>query len=44
MITIPESVTKIAKNAIPKTVVIYGDKGTYAETYAKEHNIPFVAE
>ena len=44
MITIPESVTKIAKNAIPKTVVIYGDKGTYAETYAKENSMIFVSE
>ena len=25
-------------------IVIYAPAGSYAETYAKEHNIPFVAE
>ena len=43
---IPASVNNISSNAIyrcPK-LTIYAPAGSYAETYAKEHNIPFVAE
>lgn len=43
---IPESVTAIGDNVFPTsgTSTIYGKTGSYAETYAKENNIPFVAE
>ena len=44
-VTIPTSVTKMADDVFkdsPK-VTIRGKKGSYAETYAKEHNIPFKA-
>lgn len=43
---IPKSVASISPKAIwncPK-LTIYAPAGSYAETYAKEHNIPFVAE
>ena len=45
-IHIPASVQEIGHSAInrcPK-VTIYAPAGSYAETYAKENNIPFVAE
>lgn len=42
---IPNSVTYIAEDAFYKSdkVVIYGYAGSYAEQYANEHRIPFVA-
>lgn len=43
-VTIPASVTKISPTAFDDAspdVVIYGVKGSYAETYAKEHGITF---
>lgn len=50
-IYIPENVSKIAKNAfltqkgkLLKALTIHAPAGSYAEQYAKEHNIPFVAE
>ena len=44
-VIIPESVTEIADNAFPQLelcpkLVIHTTPGSYAETYAKEHNIP----
>ena len=44
-ITIPASVTEIGDGAFYATLVtIHAPSGSYAETYAKENNIPFVAE
>lgn len=54
-IYIPNSVTKIYKDTFRgeysdprdykiRNVTIHAPAGSYAETYAKEHNIPFVAE
>jgi hypothetical protein len=45
-IWIPQSVTEISKLAFHGNVqcVIHAPAGSYAETYAKENNIPFVAE
>jgi len=44
-INIPESITYIGDNAFGKcyNITIYGYKGSYAETYANENAIPFVA-
>ena len=44
-ITIPDSVTSIARWAFEDCtgLAIYGKKGSYAETYANNNNIPFVA-
>ena len=45
-VTIPRSVTSIGRgtfNGCPK-LTIYAPAGSYAEQYAKENNIPFVAE
>ncbi len=45
-ITIPKSIRKIGKDAIPRNggkTVIKGYKGSYAEKYAKKHNIKFKA-
>ena len=42
---IPENV-KIIKNAVfinCKKLTIYGKKDSVAESYAKDHNIPFIA-
>ena len=43
-LTIPDSVTEI-KNSFAgcDSLTIYGTKGSYAETYANQNNIPFVA-
>lgn len=45
-VVIPASVTDIEGNAFDDTpnVTIVGVKGSYAEEYAKEHNIPFKTE
>ncbi len=45
-IVIPESVTIIADNAFAECekLIIHAPAGSYAEQYAKEKNIPFVAE
>ena len=45
-IRIPGSVRQIGEDAFHMChhVTIYAPAGSYAETYAKEHNIPFVAE
>ena len=45
-ITIPDSVTYIGSYAFYRcsNLTIYGAKGSYAETYANENNIPFVSE
>ncbi len=45
-ITIPASVTSIGENVFEgtKNVTIYGSTGSYAETYAREHGIPFAVE
>ena len=43
-VTIPKSVTKIGKwlfRDCPNKVVIYGEKDSYAETYANNKDIPF---
>lgn len=42
---IPETVTEIGDGAFEKcpNLTIYGKSGSYAETYAKENNIPFKA-
>ena len=43
-VTIPKSVTKIGNNLFrdcPNKVVIYGEKDSYAETYANNKDIPF---
>lgn len=44
-IYIPQATTKIAANAFKdsQNVTIYGYRNSYAQTYADEHNIPFVA-
>ena len=44
-ITVPESVTFIGGNTFSgcPNLNIYGIKGSYAETYAKRNNIPFVS-
>ncbi|MDE7422600.1 MAG: leucine-rich repeat protein [Lachnospiraceae bacterium] len=45
-VVIPSSVTVIQKDAfknITENITIYGYVGSYAETYAKENNIPFVS-
>ncbi len=44
-LAIPKSVTEIEKDAIPKNenLTIYGEAGSYAETYANENNIKFSA-
>jgi hypothetical protein len=46
MMAIPASVSRIGKWAFYKcpNVTIHAPAGSYAETYAKENNIPFVAE
>ena len=45
-ITIPRSVTSISSNAFsyPAKMTIYGVAGTYAETFAKDNSIKFVAK
>ena len=45
-ITIPRATTSIASNAFsyPDKLTIYGVPGTYAETFAKENSINFVAK
>lgn len=42
-ITIPDSVTKISSSAFYGccNLTIYGNENSYAQTYAKENNIPF---
>ena len=45
-LTIPKSVTQIDEALVEgctKTVTIYGEKGSYAETYANNNKIPFKA-
>ncbi len=44
-IVIPANVTKIADDAFDGCLrlTIYGEKGSYAQQYAKEHDIPFKA-
>ena len=45
-VTIPKSVTKIGDGIFEectKTVTIYGEKGSYAQTYANNNKIPFKA-
>ena len=46
MIRIPDEVTKIDYSAFwgCDKLTIFASDGSYAEEYAKEHNIPFVAE
>ena len=43
-ITIPDSVTSIGEYAFEEcnNPIIYGYTGSFAETYAKEHNIRFI--
>jgi Leucine-rich repeat (LRR) protein len=44
-VTIPDSVTSIGVSAFYRCAddfTMYGDAGSYAETYANENNIPFV--
>ena len=45
-IVIPETITEIGADAFYgcSKLTIYAPAGSYAETYAKENNIPFVAE
>ena len=45
-VKIPDSVTNIEKDAFEgcKNLTIYGSVGSYAERYAKDNNIPFIAE
>ena len=45
-VILPVSVTEINKWAFEKcpSLTIHAPAGSYAETYAKENNIPFVAE
>ena len=40
-IYIPQSVTSIAKNSIPRLTVIYGQKGSYAQRWAKKNGYTF---
>ena len=40
-VRIPASVTKIGRAAFDRSIVIYGYKGTAAETYAKDRDITF---
>ncbi len=44
-LAIPKSVTEIEKDAMPENenLTIYGEAGSYAETYANENNIKFSA-
>ena len=44
-IVIPANVTRIASDAFEgcMRLTIYGEKGSYAQSYAKEHDIPFKA-
>jgi len=44
-VTVPRTVAKIASNAFTNAedLTIYGYTNSYAETFANEHNIPFVA-
>ena len=43
-ISLPKSLTEISHTAMPDNITISAPVGSYAEQYAKEHNIPFVAE
>lgn len=44
-VTIPDGVTSIGEKAFSsECITICAPKGSYAETYAKENDIPFVAE
>lgn len=45
-VKIPDSVTNIEEDAFEgcKNLTIYGAAGSYAERYAKDNNIPFIAE
>jgi hypothetical protein len=45
-IAVPDSITSIGNAAFSGCdgIVINCSKGSYAEAYAKEHNIPFIAE
>lgn len=43
-IIIPTEVTYIAESAISSGATIYGKEGSYAQTYAAEHNIEFSTE
>lgn len=45
-VKIPDSVTNIEKDAFEgcKNLTIYGSAGSYAEQYAKDNDIPFIAE
>ena len=45
-ITIPDSVTSIDRSAFSgcENLIIYGKKGSYAETYAKENSFTFIAK
>ena len=45
-LSIPESVTTIGEAAFSRcpNLTIHAPAGSYAERYAKENNIPFVAE
>ena len=45
-VTIPSGVTEIGADAFRdiETLTIHGAAGSYAETYAKEHGIPFAAD
>ena len=44
-LTLPGSVQNIEQNALPKNpdLTLHAPAGSYAEQYAKEHNIPFQA-
>ena len=47
IVTIPSSVTSIRSDAFyghSSSLVIYGEAGSYAETYANENSISFVAD
>ena len=45
-ITIPDSVTSIEERAFAycEKLTIYAPSGSYAEQYAKDHGIPFIAQ